>query len=59
MAGMDIHTGDLMNFEIAPEMMRVYLYHVSRGSTVMRLLCNLQDIFGATVRCRKVEELAH
>lgn len=57
-AGMDIHTGDLMNFEIAPEMMRVYLYQVSRGSTVMRLLCNLQDIFGAAVRCRKVEELA-
>lgn len=57
-AGMDIHTGDLMNFEIAADMMRVYLPQMSRGSTVMRLLCNLQDIFGATVRCRKVEELA-
>ena len=57
-AGMDLHTGDPMNFEIAAYMMRVYLSEVSGGSTVMRLLCNLQDCLGALVRCRQVEQLA-
>lgn len=56
-AGLDLHTASLMNFEIASNMMRVYLSGESRGSAVLRLLCNLQDIFGAAARCRRVEEL--
>ena len=55
--GMDIHTGDPMSFEIAPEMMRVYLSEESCGNTIMRLLCNLQDRFGTLIRCRQVDEL--
>ena len=55
--GMDIHTASPMSFEIASNMMRVYLSGESRGSAILRLLCNLQDIFGAAARCRRVEEL--
>ena len=55
-AGVDLHTGDPMNFEIDGGMMRVYLSKQGRGSTAMRLLCNLQAGFGTAVRCRQVEQ---
>lgn len=55
-AGVDLHTGDPVNFEIDDGMMRVYLSKKSRGSTAMRLLCNLQAVFGMAVRCRQVEQ---
>ena len=55
-AGVDLHTGDPVNFEIDDGMMRVYLSKKGRGSTVMRLLCNLQAGFGTAVRCRQVEQ---
>ena len=56
-AGIDLHTWDPVNFEIAGDMMRVYLSEGSCGNTVMRLLCNLQERLGARVRCRQVDEL--
>ena len=56
-AGIDLHTGDSINFEIADDMMRVYLSEGSCGNTVMRLLCNLQDRFGTRIRCRQVDDL--
>ena len=56
-AGLDLHTGDPINFEIADDMMRVYLSEGSCGNTVMRLLCNLQDRFGTHIRCRQVDDL--
>ena len=55
-AGVDLHTGDPLNFEVADDMMRVYLNKHSCGNTVLRLLCNLQARFGAGIRCRQVEE---
>ena len=55
-AGVDLHTGDPVNFEIDGGMMRVYLSKQGRGSTAMRLLCNLQAGFGTAVRCRQVEQ---
>ena len=45
-----------MNFEVADDMMRVYLNKHGCGNTVMRLLCNLQARFGTGIRCRQVEE---
>ena len=57
-AAVDMHTGDPLNFEIADNMMRVYLNKHGSGSTIMRLLCNLQARFGAGVRCRQVDEAA-
>ena len=56
-AGVDLHTGDPMNFEIDDGMMRVYLSKESCGNTVMRLLCNLQVGFGTAVRCKQVEQV--
>ena len=55
-AGVDLHTGDPVNFEVADDMMRVYLSKHGCGNTVMRLLCNLQARFGTGIRCRQVEE---
>lgn len=52
----DLHTGDSVDFEIADNMMRVYLNKHGCGNTIMRLLCNLQARFGNTIRCRQVEE---
>lgn len=57
-AAADLHTGNPLNFEIADDMMRVYLNEASCGNTVMRLLCNLQARFGAGIRCRQVEDVA-
>ena len=56
--GIDLHTGDPINFEIAHDMMRVYLSEKSCGNTIMRLLCNLQDRFGTRIRCKQVEDIA-
>lgn len=56
-AGLDLHTGDPINFEIGANMMRVYLSENSCGNTVMRLLCNLQDRFGTLIKCKQVEQL--
>lgn len=56
-AGIDFHTGDPINFEIARDMMRVYLGEKSCGNTIMRLLCNLQDRFGTRIRCRQVDQV--
>ena len=55
-AAVDLHTGDPLNFEIADNMMRVYLNKHGSGNTIMRLLRNLQARFGAGVRCRQVDE---
>lgn len=57
-AAVDLHTGDPLDFEIADNMMRVYLNKHGSGNTIMRLLCNLQARFGTGVRCRQVEEAA-
>ena len=56
-AGLDLHAGDPVNFEIAGDMMRVCLSEGSCGNTAMRLLYNLQERLGAGVRCRQVDEL--
>lgn len=53
----DLHTGDPLTFEIAAGMMRVYLSQGSCGNTIMRLLTNLQLLYGTGVACREVEEL--
>lgn len=52
----DMHTGDPMTLEIAGGMMRVYLSRNGCGSTVLRLLTNLQECYGVDVTCREVEQ---
>lgn len=55
-AAVDLHTCDSVDFEIADNMMRVYLNKHGCGNTIMRLLCNLQARFGTTIRCKQVDE---
>lgn len=56
-AGVDLHTGSPMNFEITRDFMRVYLSAESRGSAVLRLLTNLQLHYGRGIACERVDQL--
>ena len=56
-AGVDLHTGSSMNFEITRDFMRVYLSAESRGSAVLRLLTNLQLYYGRGIACERVDQL--
>lgn len=40
--GIDLHTNDLVNLEITPDYMAIYLNHNSCGNVVTRLLTNIQ-----------------
>ena len=50
----DLHTGSPMDFEIANDMMRVYLFKGSCGNTILRLLTNLQAYFDSRIKCPQV-----
>lgn len=52
----DLRTGDTMTCEVASGMMRIYLPLHGCGSTVMRLLANLQASYGTGVRCMEVDQ---
>ena len=51
----DLHSGGPMTFEIAAGMMRVYLRQGGCANTIMRVLANLQSLYGAGVACSEVE----
>ncbi|RNJ71907.1 MAG: hypothetical protein EB832_04920 [Thaumarchaeota archaeon S14] len=51
----DLHGGSIINFEITPHMMRIYLGQESRGSAVLRLLANLQAHHSAQAECADLE----
>lgn len=50
----DLHTGSPMDFEIASDMMRVYLGKGNCGNTILRLLANLQMHHDARDACLQV-----
>ena len=50
----DLHAGARMHFDIAPDLMRVYLYKRGCGNTVLRLLTNLQLHHDAGTTCRQI-----
>ena len=50
----DLHTGSPLDFEIAGDMMRVYLHKDSCGNTILRLLTNLQMYHDAEDACLQV-----
>lgn len=54
----DLHTGSSMDFEIADDMMRAYIFKGSCGNTILRLLTNLQIYFDSQTRCPMVEAIA-
>lgn len=47
--GVDLHTGDKIDFEIGPDLLRVYLYPTTCGNVLARLLTNLQHYHDARV----------
>lgn len=51
----DLHTGSPLDFEIADDMMRVYLDKGSCGNTILRLLTNLQMHHDAKDKCTQVD----
>lgn len=53
-AAVDLHTGSPMNFEVASDLMRVYLSKDSCGNTILRLLTNLQAYFDSGITCEQV-----
>lgn len=54
-ASVDLHEGSAINFEIADDMMRVYLREGSCGNTLVRLFTNLQLRHDARVKCEELE----
>ena len=57
--GIDLHTRSSINFEVTKDFMRIYLSESSCGSTVLRLLTNLQLYYGRSVACKQVDQLVH
>lgn len=53
--GVDLHTGDSIDLEISPYLMRVYLPENSCGNTILRLYTNLQHYFDSTVKLNEEE----
>ena len=50
----DLHAGARMHFDIAPGLIRVYLYKRGCGNSVLRLLTNLQLHYDAGTTCRQI-----
>ena len=46
----DLHTGDNLNIEISPHLIRVYLPKGACGNTVLRLFSNLQHYFDSAIK---------
>ena len=47
----DLHTGNPIDFEIADNMMRVYLFKGNCGNTILRLYTNLQMYYDSKTVC--------
>lgn len=47
--GVDLHTGDKIDFEMTPDFLRIYLYPSTCGNVLARLLTNLQHYHDARV----------
>jgi len=52
----DLHAGTTINFDIANNLMRVYLFKGSCGNTILRLLANLQMSYDSRVTCKQIVE---
>jgi hypothetical protein len=48
--GIDLHTGDSINLEVTPSLIRIYLPKGSCGNTVLRLYTNLQHYFDSEIK---------
>ena len=50
----DLHAGTPINFEIADNLMRAYLFKGNCGNTILRLLANLQIHYDSRVACKQI-----
>lgn len=48
--GVDLHTGDSIDLELSPFLIRVYLPRGSCGNTILRLYTNLQHYFDSNLK---------
>jgi len=48
--GVDLHTGDSVDLEVSPFLIRIYLPKGSCGNTVLRLYANLQHYFDSATK---------
>jgi len=48
--GVDLHTGDSIDLEVSPFLIRIYLPKGSCGNTVLRLYTNLQHYFDSAIK---------
>ncbi len=55
-SGIDLHVGMRINFEIAPDFMRIYLPDGSCGNTVLRIYTNLQHYYDSRVEARNGDD---
>lgn len=53
-SAVDLHTGSPMDFEIADDLMRVYLFKGNCGNTILRLFSNLQMYYDSDTRCEQL-----
>lgn len=56
--GLDLHTGDPINLEIMPSLMRVYIPRGGCGNTVLRLWVNLQHSFDSEIKLNGESDFA-
>ena len=52
---MDLHTGSPLDFEIASDIMRVYLFKGNCGNTILRLFTNLQMYYDSNITCQQLK----
>lgn len=52
--GVDMHTGDPLDIEVADHLMRVYLPKNSCGNVVLRLFVNLQRFLDSKITCSQI-----
>lgn len=48
--GIDLHSNDLVNFEITPQWMAIYLNHSSCGNVITRLVTNMQTYMTSKIK---------
>lgn len=48
--GVDLHTGDSIDLEVSPFLIRIYLPKGSCGNTVLRVYANLQHYFDSAIK---------
>ncbi|MBI2937161.1 MAG: hypothetical protein HYY22_03050 [Thaumarchaeota archaeon] len=47
----DLHTGDPLNLEMSPDLLRIYLPSEACGNTVLRLYVHLQQFYDSDITC--------